>query len=191
MTSLSTPRLLLRRWRAEDREPFYRINSDPRVMEHFPACLTRAESDAAIDRMEAHFKHHGFGLWAAELVQTGELAGFIGLSTPRFTAHFTPCVEVGWRLSVQFWGRGLATEGAREAMRFGFEQARLSEIVSFTVAGNLRSIRVMEKLGMRRGLADDFDHPWVAAGHPLRRHVLYRLPAVEYQDWLRHQADQQ
>ena len=105
MTSLSTPRLLLRRWRAEDREPFYRINSDPRVMEHFPACLTRAESDAAIDRMEAHFKHHGFGLWAAELVQTGELAGFIGLSTPRFTAHFTPCVEVGWRLSVQFWGR--------------------------------------------------------------------------------------
>ncbi|MFY9725729.1 MAG: GNAT family N-acetyltransferase, partial [Bryobacteraceae bacterium] len=191
MTLLSTSRLLLRRWRAEDREPFYGINSDPRVMEYFPACLTRAESDAAIDRMEAHFEQHGFGLWAAEVLATGELAGFIGLSRPQFTAHFTPCVEIGWRLGTRFWGRGLATEGAREIMRFGFEQARLSEIVSFTVARNLRSIRVMEKLGMRRDPADDFDHPLIAAGHPLRRHVLYRLRAVEYQDWLRHQADQQ
>ncbi len=160
-------------------------------MEYFPACLTRAESDAAIDRMEAHFEQHGFGLWAAEVLATGELAGFIGLSRPQFTAHFTPCVEIGWRLGTRFWGRGLATEGAREIMRFGFEQARLSEIVSFTVARNLRSIRVMEKLGLRRDPADDFDHPWIAAGHPLRRHVLYRLRAAEYRDWLRHQADQQ
>lgn len=191
MTALSTPRLLLRRWRAEDREPFYRINSDPHVMLFFPACLTRAESNAALDRMEAHFVEHGFGLWAAELIETGELAGFIGLSMPRFTAHFTPCVEIGWRLAVEFWGRGLATEGAREAMRYGFEKARLSEIVSFTVAQNLRSIRVMEKLGMRRDKAGDFDHPSIAEGHPLRRHVLYRLRATEYRDLAQQQADRQ
>jgi len=190
MDPLSTPRLLLRRWRADDREPFYRINSDPRVMLFFPACLTRPESNAGIDRMETHFTEHGFGLWAAELIETGELAGFIGLAVPRFTTHFTPCVEIGWRLGAQFWGRGLATEGAREAMRYGFEEARLSEIVSFTVPQNLRSVRVMEKLGMRRDRAGDFDHPLIAEGHPLRRHVLYRRRAAEYQDQLRQQAGQ-
>lgn len=157
----------------------------------FPACLTRAESDAVIDRIEAHFRQHSFGLWAAELRQSGELAGFIGLAVPRFTTHFTPCVEIGWRLGARFWGQGLATEGAREAMRYGFEEARLSEIVSFTVAQNLRSTRVMEKLGMRRDRAGDFDHPLIAAGRPLRRHVLYRVRAAEYQDQLRQQADQQ
>lgn len=157
----------------------------------FPACLTRAESNAALERMETHFVEHGFGLWAAELSETGELAGFIGLSTPQFTAHFTPCVEIGWRLAVRFWGQGLATEGAREAVRYGFEEARLSEIVSFTVAQNQRSIRVMQKLGMRRDRTGDFDHPLIAEGHPLRRHVLYRLRAAEYQDRLRQQADQQ
>jgi len=189
MLSLSTPRLLLRRWRAEDREPFYRINSDPRVMEYFPACLTQAESDAGIDRMEAHFERHGFGLWAAEFLPTGDLAGFIGLSTPRFTAHFTPCVEIGWRLDARLWGQGLATEGAREALRCGFEEVRLSEIVSFTVPGKTRSIRVMERLGMRRDPAGDFDHPSIAGGHPLQHHVLYRLRAAEYRDRRRQQAD--
>jgi RimJ/RimL family protein N-acetyltransferase len=191
MDSLSTPRLVLRRWRTEDREPFYRINSDPRVMLFFPACLTSADSNAAIDRMEAHFVQHRFGLWAAELRQTGELAGFIGLAVPNFTAHFTPCVEIGWRLAERFWGQGLATEGAWEAMRYGFEQARLGEIVSFTVAQNRRSIRVMEKLGMRRDRTGDFDHPQIAAGHPLRRHVLYRKRAADHQDQLRRQADRQ
>lgn len=180
--SLSTPRLLLRRWREEDREPFHRVNADPRVMEHFPGCLTRAESDALVDRIEAHFGRHGFGLWAAELLETGELAGYIGLSTPGFEARFMPCVEIGWRLGARFWGRGLATEGAREAMRYGFEEARLAEIVSFTVARNVRSVRVMEKLAMRRDPADDFDHPALPEGHPLRRHVLYRLRAAEYRD---------
>jgi len=187
---LSTSRLLLRHWRAEDRDPFYRINSDPRVMLFFPARLTRAESDAAIERVESHFTEHGFGLWAAELIETGELAGFIGLSVPQFAAHFTPCVEIGWRLAERFWGRGLATEGAREAMRYGFEEARLKEIVSFTVPQNVRSIRVMQKLGMRRDRTGDFDHPLVAEGHPLRRHVLYRLRAADYQDQLRQQAAQ-
>jgi len=190
MDTHSTPRLVLRRWRAQDREPFYRLNSDPHVMLFFPARLTRAESNALMDRMETHFDEHGFGLWAAELVETGDLAGFIGLSVPSFTAHFTPCVEIGWRLGERFWGKGLATEGAREAMRIGFEQARLREIVSFTVPHNLRSIRVMEKLGMRRDRASDFDHPLITEGHPLRRHVLYRRRAADYQDQLRKQADQ-
>jgi len=191
MNPLTTPRLVLRRWRHEDREPFYRINSDPRVMLFFPACLTREESNAAIERMEAHFVEHGFGLWAVDVGGTGELAGFIGLSVPRFMAHFTPCVEIGWRLGARFWGRGLATEGAREAMRFGFAEARLGEIVSFTVPHNVRSVRVMEKLGMRRDRAGDFEHPLIAEGHPLRRHVLYRLRAAEYQNQLRQQAAQQ
>jgi len=190
MNPRATARLRLRRWREEDREPFYRINSDPRVMEHFPACLSREESDETIDRVEAHFKKRGFGLWAAELIETGELAGFIGLSVPRFTTQFTPCVEIGWRLGAQFWGRGLATEGARAAMRFGFEEVRLGEIVSFTVPANLRSLRIMEKLGMRRDPAADFDHPFIAEGHPLRRHLLYRLRAAEYQNQLRQQAAQ-
>jgi RimJ/RimL family protein N-acetyltransferase len=180
MDSLSTPRLLLRRWRADDREALYGINSDPRVMLFFPACLTPAESNAVIDRMEEHFVQHGFGLWAAELRETGELAGFIGLAVPSFTAHFTPCVEIGWRLAERFWGQGLATEGAREAMRYGFEQKRLAEIVSFTVPQNLRSTRVMEKLGMKRDRSGDFDHPLIAEGHPLRRHVLYRMRAADF-----------
>jgi RimJ/RimL family protein N-acetyltransferase len=151
-------------------------------MEYFPACLTRAESDATAGRIEDHFERHGFGLWAAELLGTGELAGYIGLWTPRFEAHFTPCVEIGWRLGARFWGQGLATEGAREALRYGFEEARLDEIVSFTVPANARSIRVMEKLGMRRDREGDFDHPALAEGHPLRRHVLYRLRAEEYRE---------
>ncbi len=159
-------------------------------MEYFPALLTREESDATLEWIETHFKKRGFGLWAAELIETGELAGFIGLAVPRFTSSFTPCVEIGWRLAARFWGKGLATEGAREALRFGFEDVRLGEIVSFTVSQNLRSIRVMEKLGMRRDPAADFDHPFVAEGHPLRRHVLYRLRAADYQDQLRQQAHQ-
>ena len=181
MDPLSTARLILRRWRQEDREPLYRINSDQHVMLFFPACLTRAESDASIEQMESHFIEHGFGLWAAELRETGELIGFVGLSVPTFRAHFTPCVEIGWRLGGRFWGQGLATEGALEAMRYGFEDKKLSEIVSLTVPQNQRSIRVMQKLGMRRDRADDFDHPSLPPGHPLRRHLLYRRSAADYQ----------
>jgi len=188
MNSLSTPRLILRRWQLEDREPLYRINSDPRVMHFFPDRLTRAESDATIEHMESHFIEHGFGLWAVELRETGELAGFIGLSVPAFDAHFTPCVEIGWRLGERFWGQGLATEGALEAMRYGFEEKKFNEIVSLTVPQNQRSIRVMQKLGMRRDRADDFDHPLLPPGHPLRRHVLYRRSAADYQEQLRREA---
>lgn len=166
---LATPRLLLRRWRAGDRAPFAALNADPEVMEHFPSVLSRMESDAAVDRIEAHFEHHGFGSWAAE--HAGTFIGAIGLAVPPFTADFTPCVEIAWRLARPWWGCGLATEGARAALRFGFDQLKLDEIVAFTVPANLRSRRVMEKLGMNH--ARDFEHPLIPPGHPLRRHMLY------------------
>ena len=175
MADLHTERLLLRHWRDADREPFARMNADPAVMEHFPALLTRAESDAAVGWIEAGFADRGYGLWAAELRATGEFIGFIGLSVPTFHAHFTPCVEIGWRLAPDYWGQGYATEAARASLKFGFETLRLDEIVSLTVPDNVRSRRVMERLEMTRSPADDFDHPKVPEGHHLRRHVLYRL----------------
>jgi RimJ/RimL family protein N-acetyltransferase len=152
-------------------------------MEYFPAPLTCAESDALIDRIEAHFAERGWGPWAAELRATGELIGFIGLSVPTFEAHFTPCVEIGWRLAAAHWGKGLATEGARAALDYGFNELLLPEIVSFATAANLRSRRVMEKLGMTRNPADDFDHPGLTEGHPLRRHVLYRRRNDQKASW--------
>jgi RimJ/RimL family protein N-acetyltransferase len=172
---IETPRLLLRAWRDADREPFARLAADPRVMEFLPARLTRPESNAMVDRAQANLARDGFTLFAAELRRTGEFIGFIGLSRPSFEAHFTPCVEIGWRLAVEHWNQGLATEGARAVLRIAFEEAGLEEIVSFTVPANLRSRRVMEKLGMTHDPADDFDHPRLPPGHPLRRHVLYRL----------------
>jgi ribosomal-protein-alanine N-acetyltransferase len=172
---IQTDRLLLRRWTEEDREPFYRLNSDARVMEFMPACLTREESDSLLERIAAHFRKHGFGLYAAELREDESFVGFIGLSIPGFKAPFTPCVEIGWRLSAARWGRGLATEGARGVVKHAFEGLRLDEIVSFTVPENVRSRRVMEKIGMEHDASEDFDHPSLPEGHPLRRHVLYRL----------------
>lgn len=172
---LQTERLLLRRWRLEDREPFAAINADPRVMEHFPGLYSRAESDAGVDRIEAHFEKHDFGLWAVEIPGVAPFAGFVGLAIPRFEASFTPCVEIGWRLAAEHWDRGYATEGARAALAFGFESLRLNEIVSYTVPENVRSRRVMEKLGMTHDVAHDFDHPLLPVGHPLSRHVLYRI----------------
>jgi RimJ/RimL family protein N-acetyltransferase len=169
---LQTDRLDLRRWRDADRDLFARMNADPRVMEFFPECLTREQSDATVDRIEKHFDAHGFGFLAAELRETGEFAGVIGLAIPRFEAFFTPCVEIGWRLDVPYWNRGLATEGARACLEFGFGTLGLAEVVSFTTRGHVRSRRVMEKLGMR--YAGDFEHPGISEGHPLRPHVLYR-----------------
>lgn len=173
--TLNTDRLILRRWRDSDREPFARMNADARVMEFFAECLSRGQSDALVDGFEAHFREHGFGACAAELRRNGTFIGFIGLNKPRFEAHFTPCVEIGWRLAADYWEQGLATEGTRAAVRYGLETLGLQEIVSFTVPANARSRRVMEKLGMTRNPVDDFEHPLLPEGHPLRRHVLYRL----------------
>jgi RimJ/RimL family protein N-acetyltransferase len=171
---LRTLRLLLRGWRPDDREAFAALNADPVTMEHFESPLTREESDAFVDRIEADLAELGWGLWAVEVEGAADFIGFVGLHPVRFDAHFTPAVEVGWRLDRAHWGHGYATEAARAAVAFGFGELGLHEIVSFTVPANRRSRAVMERLGMRRDPADDFDHPRVAAGHPLRRHVLYR-----------------
>jgi RimJ/RimL family protein N-acetyltransferase len=151
------------------------MNADPAVMEHFPGTLSRRESDALVERIEAGFEANGFGLWALEVRATGEFIGFAGLDVPEFEAHFTPAVEIGWRLARSAWGHGYATEAGRAALAYGFEQAGLEEIVSFTTVANRRSRAVMERLGMSHDPADDFDHPRLPPGHPQRLHVLYRI----------------
>ena len=177
---LRTQRLLLRGWRAADRQPFAALNADPRVMEHFPGLIPRQQSDEFVDRIELGFAEHGFGLWAVEVPGECDFIGFVGLSVPRFQAHFTPCVEVGWRLAAEAWGQGYASEAARESLRFGFEDADLAEIVSFTSPLNTRSVAVMRRLGMHHDPADDFDHPALARDSRLARHVLYRLGREEW-----------
>jgi ribosomal-protein-alanine N-acetyltransferase len=177
---LKTDRLVLRRWRPEDREPFAEMNADPDVMEYFVAPMTRRESDAFVDRIEADLTDRGFGLWAVEELSTGRFIGFTGLIYQTFEASFTPAFEIGYRLAKHAWGRGYATEAAKEAVRYGFEQAALPEIVSMTAVGNVRSQAVMRKLGMTHDPADDFDHPRVPDGHPIQRHVLYRMTAEQW-----------
>jgi RimJ/RimL family protein N-acetyltransferase len=169
-----TERLRLRGWLPGDREPFAALNADPQVMEFMPAPLSRSESDALIERIEAGLATHGFGLWAVEVRESAAFAGFVGLAVPRFRAHFTPAVEIGWRLAVEHWGRGYAGEGARAALDYAFDVLHLTEVVSFTTVGNVRSRRVMERIGMHHHPADDFAHPALPPGHPLRPHVLYR-----------------
>jgi RimJ/RimL family protein N-acetyltransferase len=170
-----TERLVLRRWRAEDREPFARLNADPEVMRHFRSTLDRSASDLFAERIETEFEERALGLWAVEVVGEAPFAGFVGLHHAVFPAHFTPSVEIGWRLARPHWGRGYATEGARAALADGFDRLGLAEVVSLTAPANTRSRAVMERLGMTRDEADDFDHPSLPEGHPLRRHVLYRL----------------
>jgi len=165
---IRTPRLLMRRWRDEDRAPFAAMNVDPAVMEHFPATLTTKESDSLVDRIEEGFTVHGHGLWALEI--GGQFIGFTGLSWVTWEAEFTPALEVGWRLARSAWGRGYASEAATAALLHGFDQ--VDSIVSFTAATNERSARVMERIGLR--YEQDFDYPRVPDNHPLQRHVLYR-----------------
>src|SRR5260370_10777466 len=155
---LRTDRLHLRRWLKSDRPAFARMNADPRVMEFLPAALSREESDARADQIEAHFQEHGFGLWAVEIPGITYFAGFVGLWIPPLVAHFTPCVESGWRLDADHWGHGYATERARAALAFVFAALVLQEIVSYTVPNNVRSRRVMEKIGMTHSPRDHLDH---------------------------------
>jgi RimJ/RimL family protein N-acetyltransferase len=170
-----TPRLVLRGWRDADREPFAAMNADPRVMEHFVEPYTRERSDPFVDRIERRWREVGYGLWAAERLDSGAFVGYVGLWPATFEAPFTPAVEVGWRLAAEHWGHGFATEGARAALDHGFDVVGLEEIVSFTAVGNVRSWRVMERLGMVRDPGGDFEHPLVPQDHPVRPHVLYRL----------------
>lgn len=177
---LQTDRLILRRWQLADLEPFAALNADPVVMEHFPSTLTAEQSSAFVKRIEQTFEEKGYGLWALEHSVTNDFLGYAGLWPANFEAHFTPAIEIGWRLARQHWGNGYATEGARAAMRYGFDELELAEVVSFTAPVNIRSVRVMERLGMTRDDSEDFDHPSVEEGSPLRRHVLYRMPAAKW-----------
>jgi RimJ/RimL family protein N-acetyltransferase len=173
VAELTTPRLLLRDWCEEDLEPFAALNGDPEVMRYFPATLTRAQSDAFADRNETAIAERGWGLWVVEV--DGEFAGYIGLQPAPAALPCAPAVEIGWRLAARFHGHGYATEGARRVVAHAFDTIGLPEIVSFTTERNTPSRRVMEKLGMTRDPAEDFDHPTVPPEWPGRRHVLYRL----------------
>jgi RimJ/RimL family protein N-acetyltransferase len=175
VSEIRTERLILRELRTADLGALAKMNADPRVMEYFPGILSREESDGFAARVHAHWAQYGFGTWAVERQEDGVFLGVTGLSHPRFEAHFTPCVEIGWRLAAPYWGKGYATEAAKAAVRLGFEGLGLDQIVAFTAPQNRRSRRVMEKLGMSHSAADDFDHPNVPERHPLRRHVLYRI----------------
>lgn len=182
---LRTGRLLLRTWRLEDRELFAQMNADPEVMAFFVSPMTRTESDALVDRIEAGFTERGFGLWAVEQVETGSFIGFAGLLYQTFQAPFTPAFEISYRLARREWGKGYATEAGREVLRYGFEEAGLAEVISMTAAQNARSRAVMTKLGLRHDPVDDFDHPLVPDGHPIKRHVLYRLTGQQWRQEMR------
>jgi ribosomal-protein-alanine N-acetyltransferase len=176
--TLRTRRLLLRRWLPSDRVPFAALNADAEVMRHFPAVLSRAESDEVADRIERNLERLGIGMWAVEVPGVTRFAGCVGLSIPAFDApfaHHTPCIELGWRFAREHWNQGYATEGAQAAVSLAFDTLHIPELVAFTVPQNAASRRVAEKLGMTRDPAEDFDHPRLPVGHALRRHVLYRL----------------
>lgn len=180
---LEGPRVLLRPWRDEDYDAFARMSADPAVMEYLRPLPDRAASDGVVQRVQDHFAQHGFGLWVVELPGVSPFIGSVGLLHIAFEAHFAPAVEVAWRLDSAWWGKGYATEAAGVALGYGFEHLGLEEVVAITVPANRRSRAVMERLGMVRAEADDFDHPGVPEGHPLKRHVLYRL---RREIWRRH-----
>jgi RimJ/RimL family protein N-acetyltransferase len=182
-----TERLWLRKWRETDRRPFAALNADPAVMRHFPATLTEPESTAFADRNAALLELNGYGLWAVEELTSGAFVGMVGLNQPQWwsrraapEAPSMPCTEVGWRLARSAWGKGYATEAARAALAVAFDSLRLAEVVSFTAVANTRSRAVMERLGMTRDPAEDFDHPKLGPESPIRRHVLYRLRADQH-----------
>jgi RimJ/RimL family protein N-acetyltransferase len=174
VATLSTDRLVLRRWRDTDRDAFHALNVDPEVMATIGPLMSRVESDAFMNRIEMRFDEHGYGLWCVELV--GEVIGFTGFMAPWFREG----VEIGWRIRADQWGYGYATEAARECLRHGFDDLDFPEVISFTAAINKRSRRVMEKLGLEYDPSEDFDHPGVPEGSPLREHVLYRITASQY-----------
>ena len=180
MAELRTDRLLLRQWRDHDLEPWAELNADPEVMEHFPSVLTRQESDALAARCREHLEANGWGLWAVEVSGVAPFIGWVGLARPAFEAPFTPAVEVGWRLARRWWGHGYASEGARASLGFAFGELELDGVVSFTSVRNERSQAVMRRIGMTRDPRDDFDHPRIPEGHPLRPHVLYRISRTQW-----------
>lgn len=181
LIEFDTERLRLRQWREDDRTPFAQLSSDPRVMEFFPALLNRAQSDAMADRCQSLIAERGWGLWAVETKNAHDFIGYVGLHIPTLELPFSPCIEIGWRLGFQHWGKGFATEAARAVLRVGFEELGFLEIVSFASLQNLRSRAVMQRIGMRDSRAI-FEHPAIPRGNPLRRHCLYRLSR---EHWMR------
>ncbi len=176
MIYYETERLILREWQDKDFEPFFALNQDVDVMRYFPNILSHQETVDLVNRIKHKFKANGYGLYACELKKSGQFIGFIGLNAPDFSAHFTPRVEVGWRVAKEFWGQGLAVEAAQRCLEIGFKQFGLDEIVSFTAKRNHNSQRVMQKLGMTNNETEDFQHPKLDPKHPLALHVLYRMP---------------
>jgi 3-dehydroquinate dehydratase/shikimate dehydrogenase len=179
--TIKTKRLILRPWQESDLEPFAKLNGDPKVRECFLKTLTRQESDSEVERISKHIEKYGWGFWAVSLIETGEFIGMIGLLNVFFKVPFAPAVEIGWRLAFEHWGKGYATEGAEACLKYGFDNLNLNEIVSFTTVKNTRSRHVMEKIGMTHDPKDDFDHPSVPEGNPLRRHVLYRISKADWE----------
>ncbi|WP_152227888.1 GNAT family N-acetyltransferase [Pseudomonas sp. SCB32] len=173
--SLTTERLLLRPWRTADLPAFAALNADAEVMRYFPACMSREDSDLLAARILLHFDEHGFGQWIVERREDGAFIGVLGLQKVSFEASFTPAVEIGWRFNAAYWRRGYALEAARAVLAFAFDSLKLAEVVAFTVPANLPSQGLMQRLGMRRDEAGDFEHPRLPEGHALRQHVLYRI----------------
>jgi len=179
---IETERLILRKWREEDIEPFTKINQDPKVTEFLRGSMDFAAAKLFIQDANEAIEKYNFGLWAATLNETKQLIGYIGLNIPKFEAHFTPCVEIGWRLGFKFWGKGYAPEGAKACLEYGFNKIGLDEIISFTAVGNAKSIRVMEKIRMKRDGNGNFKHPQLSENHPLSEHVLYRIKKSDWQN---------
>ena len=183
-TLFETDRLVLRKWRDDDLEPYYALCSDPDVMRYFPGLQTKDHCRSMIDMALRDYEDQGFCCMPVVLRDTGEFIGFTGLSLPRFDrpTAFSPCVEIGWRLKKSAWGQGFAVEAARRWLAYGFGKIGLNEIVSFTASDNNQSRRVMEKLAMIRDTEDDFLHPNLDPEHNLALHVLYRLSVDRWRD---------
>jgi ribosomal-protein-alanine N-acetyltransferase len=170
---ITTNRLKLRHWRDEDTEPFSQLNKDPEVMRFFPCIQNAEETLAQIGRIKKHFRDYNYGLYAIERIDNGQFIGFTGFTHPNFQSFFTPCVEIGWRLSKENWGRGFATEAAKACLYYGFAELGFKEIYSFTAFVNIPSMNVMQKAGLK--MAGEFEHPSLPDGHRLKNHVLYKI----------------
>jgi RimJ/RimL family protein N-acetyltransferase len=175
MQNIETEHLRLRNWQDGDVLPFYEMGQDPRVMEYFSSLWPLESVHLFIHNMKKQLTERKYTLWALEEKSSKQFAGFVGLNSPQWEAHFTPCVEIGWRLAFPFWGKGYATEAAKAVLHYAFDQLHLSEIVAFTVPSNVRSIKVIERIGMTRDIKGDFLHPKLESNHPLAKHVLYRI----------------
>ncbi|MBS1525109.1 MAG: GNAT family N-acetyltransferase [Bacteroidetes bacterium] len=172
---IETPRLILRSWQTGDHEPFIELNRDKAVMQFFPAAMSPEETLRQVLRIRAHFEQYGYGFFALERKNSGQFIGFTGFSHPSFQSYFTPCVEIGWRLSREHWRQGFATEAARACLQYGFVELGFEDIYSFTSVHNKASEKVMIRAGMKK--QDEFDHPAIQEGHFLRKHVLYKISA--------------